>query len=595
MAEILFANLSKTGMNLSTLTGASGSLVNLEIRGSHSGNSSIIDARDIKVNLESKLAGQSHGQNRGLTMIIFNSNMSIDYSATFDVYGAESAQNALADKMKTITSSQIAVICSRDVIASNAKLDASFAYFRSNAWPTISWFNKPSDDRTDVTDRRRSSYAAVICGRKKAVVAEKFVGHGAKEGCADIQIAFSNPNQIGYYGYGKPIIDDVSNEILHSQGNNQMIKTWVDKPLTELGLRIGDEYRFSSLAEINAISASSGTYVLYVISYYNGGTWLSEQARKVTCVEGWQEVMIRHKIPTNCTRLIVDVRQRRDPHPASNPTGTTWVKNTVMTLSDNTQSQSAGVSIGVYGTSMRGYSDSLGNFGHYDPDGYYEAFNSESNLLRNLPITQNTVEPVRWMNRILDNNNERVVMKTTGDQQNETSVVPIDPSKMYYCAVWVNKQVKTKGNYMLGFRSLNHAGAQQVLRPTNNRAASGNQLMYSQKPTPDYLEERQWYLLQGFLLPYDITQVDADAFVEANKDFYGWDDLYGNGIGVSDEGDGYYGWINNASCTKGKLAFLDYYNAASTANSLWALPIIREVKLGSIDIDDGLITSLSLT
>jgi hypothetical protein len=594
MAEILFANLSKTGMELSTITGAAGSLYNLEIRGTHSFNDNITDVRDIKVNYESILSGTSHGQSRGMTMIIFNTDMSISYSATFDLYGAESAQNALADKMKTITSSQIAVLCSRDAIATNTKLDDSFKYYRSNAWAGVEWFNKSGISTEELADRRRTSYAAVICGRKKAIVAEKFVGHGAKDGYADIQLAFSDPTKIGYSGFGKPLIDDIDQEILKSAGTTEMIKRWIDAPLTDLNLKVGDEYMFSSLAEINAISASTSTFVLYVISYYAGSTWKAEQSRIVRCVEGWQQVEIRHKIPVGCDRLVVDVRQRRDPHP-STPTGTTWVKNTVMSLSDNTQAQTSGVSIGTYGTSVRRYEDSLGNFGSYDPDGYYESFNSESNLLRNLPLTQQTDEPIRWMNRILDNNNERIVMNTTGDQQNESSVVLIDPTQMYYCSVWVNRQVKTDGEYMLGFRSFNDDDTQLKLRPTNDILNAGTEWMYSQTPAFDMLEDRQWYLMQGFLLPHDITQEDANAFVEANQEFYGWDDLYGNGIGISDEGNGYYGWVNNANCTKGKLAFLDFYNDTATSNSLWALPIIREVKLGSIDIDDGLITSISLS
>lgn len=590
MAEILFANLSKTGMKLSTITGASGTLTNLEIVGTHSGGQ-ITDTREVNVNGSSVLTG-NHSTARGMTLVIFNRDMTVDYIATFDLHASDNAIMALNTKLSGITSTQIAVMCSRDAINSNNPLDATMKRLRSNAWPGTKWFNPGAGV---VLDRRRTSYAAIVCGRKRVIVSEKMVGHGAKEGKAAIQMAFSDPTRIGYSGFGKPIIDDTGIEFMQSTGTNELIHIWLNQSLSSLSLSSGMEYMFNSLAEIDAIAANGDTYVQYEISFFKGDTLSSQEIRTVSSVEGWQQVEIRGSIPSDVDRIMVSAKQKRNT--PGTVSGTVYVKNTVMTLSDNTQSRTAGVSIGVNGTSVKRYEDSLGNFGHYDPDGYYAAYKDDSNLLRDLPIQQHVNEPIRWMNKVIDNPNERVVIKTNANLERDSSVVNIDPNKMYYCSVWVNKQVKTKGSFMLGFRSLNSAGEMQNLRRTDSVDGSSgvNPYLYSQTPEHDYLEDRQWYLLQGFLLPHNITQDDATKFVEENNEFYGWDDLYGNGIGVSSEGTGYYGWVNSPNCVQGKLAFLDWYNNESNSTSLWALPIIREVKLGSIDIDDAFISSISLS
>lgn len=570
-------------MNVTPITGASGALNVLYMKGTQFKDGASSPPRELMYNHTNMLnySGSDHSKRRGINLSIFEEDMRQSYCVTFDTYTEDAARNNLADKIKSIGSKQIGVLTSFDAIKSNAKLDEAFNYLHSTSWPGTAY----------LTDSYRASYTAIICGKKQNIVAEKFVGRLAPSPDAIIELAFNKPTSIGHTGYGTPIISD--EEIYQSAGSSEWIKRWYDKtPLSTLRLKAGDGLLLQSLGEIDAIASGANNQVILSMSYHNSSGGLIKDTRKViTSVEGWDQFELRDIIPAGTVSLSVDAR--RAVNGSGSLAGNCYVKNTTLTLADHRQDAADHVSIGVYGTSVRAYEDSLGNFGHYDPKGYFAAFNSESNLLRGLNLEQSTVESVKWFDKVLDGATERVVLKTTADLQKSSPAVNIDPRKPYYVCVWVNKQMKSKGKFMLGFRSFNSAGSQLDLQSTDR--TSTNKWMYSQHPPYDMLEDRQWYLLQGFLLPHHISTEQALEFIDANKEFYGWDDLYGNGIGVSDEGNGYYGWINNKDCVKGHISFLDYYNGGSDSTSLWALPIIREMKVGSIDIDDALLTSINIT
>lgn len=585
MAEYLFTTMSEFGMQLSTLTGAKGALGNLMVRGTRyvsSGN----PKRELTYNFENKMVynGTDHSNRRGMNLAIFDLNMNVVFMATYDTYGDTNAIGSLSAKMREITSSQIGILSSYDAIRSNSTLDGTFDYFRSTAWPRTNY----------LSSYYRTAYAAVICGKKKVIVAEKTIGSGSNvDPYVEIEIAITDPTGIGYSGFGKPIVSD--DTMSENVGTSNIVKSWASgAPLTQFNLKVGDSYIFKSLGETDAIAAASNSYLDYEIIYHNtSGGELSRQSRRVSSVEGWQEIEIRDKIPVGCDKITIQsVRKTARAAPRS-PQGSAFVKNTVMQLSDNDSARATQVSIGMYGTSTKSYEDSLGSFGQYDPKGYYDAYYSEANLVRNINIDQIANEPVRWFDRVLDKPNERSVITTSADSQMLMPTVPMDPTKAYYVCVWVNKHTKSAGKYLLGFRSQNSGGTQLTLQSTDR--ATSSQWMYSQMPSFDSLESRQWYLLQGFILPNHIPTDTAKSFIDANKEFYGWDDVYGNGIGVSDEGNGEYGWINHADCVKGHLAFLDYYNGGKESKSLWALPIVKELSIGSIDIDDGMITSINIT
>lgn len=581
MAEITFATISQYGMSVTPITGASGALGVLYAKGTQF-KSGGFGKRELTYNFKNMLSysGTDHSTRRGMNLSIFEEDMTQVYCVTFDTHSDDAARNNLADKMKTIGPKQIGVLTSYDAIQSNAKLDDAFKYLHSTSWPKTEFLKTGY----------RSSYVAIICGKKQNIVAEKFVGNNAPSPDAIIETAFNKPTSIGHTGYGTPMISD--EEMYTSTGTFAWIKRWYEKtPLTQLMLKPGDGLLLQSLGEIDAVASGANNQVVLTMTYHNSaGANLKETRKVVKSVEGWDQFEIRDVIPANTVSISVDAK--RESTTGGSLTGHCYVKNTTLTLADHRQDVADHVSIGVYGTTVRGYEDSLGNFGHYDPKGYYEAYNSESNLLRGLNIDQAAIESVKWFDRVLDAPNERVVLKTTADLQKSVPVINIDPRKPYYVCVWVNKQVKTKGEFMLGFRAFNAAGQQLNLESTDR--TSTNAWMYSQRPKYDMLEDRQWYLLQGFLLPNHISTEQALEFIEANKEFYGWDDLYGNGIGVSDEGNGYYGWINHKDCVKGHISFLDYYNGGANSTSLWALPIIREMKVGSIDIDDAMLTSINI-
>ncbi|MGL5306136.1 MAG: hypothetical protein ACRC9Y_08190 [Aeromonas veronii] len=587
MAEQVFATMGEYGMSLSTITGAKGSLGNLFLRGTQfiSGDT---NPRRLEYNYENQLmySGTDHAVRRGLNLAIFDLNMKLVFMATYDVYSDVNAIKNLSDKMRSVTKSQLAVITSRDAIASDTTLDGTFDYFRSHAWPKTEYFNKG-------TEYKRTSYACVICGKKQAIIAEKFVGRGVPYTHADIEISFEDPTTIGFSGFGNPIITD--EEIYENTGSSNIVKSWLSAtPLSTHKLKVGDSFLFKSLGETDAVAASANSFLEYEIIYHNStGAEVGKQIRRVSCVEGWQEIEIRDKIPTGCASLTVQAVRKTTREAPRSPQGTVYVKNTVMQLSDNDRAQATQVSIGLYGTSVKSYEDSLGSFGHYDPSGYFQSAISESNHIRNSKIPQQTIEPVRWMDRVLDEDFERLVIKTTGDFRSESVKFAIDPTKFYYVCVWVNKQYKEAGKFMLGLRQFTSGGSMLDMKSTDGRTT--NKYMYSQWPEFDMLEDRQWYLLQGFILPHNVNQDKANEFIEANKEFYGWDDLYGNGIGISDEGNGYYGWISNKDVSNGAIQFLDYYNNGKESKSLWALPIVRELSIGSIDIDDGVLTSINLT
>lgn len=586
MAEQLFASMSEFGMQLSTLTGAKGSLGNLMVKGALHPGSGSVPTRELTYNYINKLvySGTDHSARRGVNLAIFDLNMNVVFMATYDTYGDENAIGSLSSKMREITSSQIATLSTYDAMKSNQTLDDTFNYFRSNAWPGTSY----------LSSYPRTAYAAIICGKKKAIVAEKTVGGGdGIDRTVEIEVAIDDPTGIGYSGFGTPIVSDEL--ISENTGTSNTVKAWASAtPLSTLRLKVGDSYMFKSLGETDAIAAAANTYLDYEILYLNSsGSEIGKQTRRVSSVEGWEEIEIRDKIPTGCDKITVQAVRKTTREAPRSPQGSVYVKNTVMQLSDNDTAQATQVSIGMYGTSVKSYEDSLGSFGHYDPKGYFESAISESNIIRNTPLQQIANEPVRWMDKILDDSIERVVISTTGEAVSTTVKFTIDPAKFYYACVWVNKHVKTAGEYCLGLREYNSSGTQLALTSTNGKTT--DIWMHSQRPKFDDLETRQWYLVQGFILPHNVDRKKALDFIEANKEFYGWDDLYGNGIGVSDEGSGYYGWISHKDAKTGELALIDRGNGGKESKSLWALPIVRELSIGSIDIDDGVITSMNLS
>lgn len=588
MAETIFASMGEFGMSLSTITGAKGSLGNLTITGTQYATSNM-ESRRVEYNYKNLLvySGTDHSRRRGLNLAIFDLNMNLVFMATYDVYGDANSRSNLSAKMKTITNSQLATLTSFDAIGSSTELDSTFDYFRSHAWPKTQYFDIG-------VAHKQTSYSAVICGKKKAIVAEKFVGRGVSAPIAEIEMAFEDPTTIGYSGFGKPVISD--DEIHGNSGTSNVVKTWLDRtPLADLKLKVGDSYLFKSLGETDAIAAASETYLDYELIYLNSaGTEFKRESKRVKSVEGWEEIEIRGTIPTGCVYLVFRAMRKTTRDAPRSAQGTVYVKNTTMQVSDNDRVLSSQVSIGLYGTSVKSFSDSLGSFGHYDPEGYFQSAISESNIIRNTKITQQTLEPVRWMDRILDDDIERFVMKTTTENRANSVRFTLDPKKFYYVCVWVNKQYKSAGKVMLGLRQFSSTSSGTILPVKSTDGKVSSQYVYSQEPPFDTMEDRQWYLLQGFVLPHNIDQARANSFIEANKEFYGWDDIFGNGIGLSDNGNGEYGWISNSASTAGELQFIDYDNKGKESKTLWAMPIIRELSIGSVDVDDGVLTTINL-
>lgn len=577
MTEQLFANVSEHGITVTSLTGAKNPSGVLYLKGTQD-----TSPRELKYNGVNQLnyKGTDYSEASGIVFTIFNNDMTIDSMAAFDLCSSMACDN-LANRIESVSSTQIGVMASSGCISSNAKLDDVFEKYNSLSWIGTDFFLKEN--------AKYSSYTAIVCGKKKSIVAEKFIGNGVPQPNSVIEITITNPTNIGYSGFGKPIISD--DQIRTNVDTNETVYAWFNnKPLSELNVKIGDQFIFKSLGEIDAIAASVNVSLIFAIEFNDSsGDKISEQIQTVNSVEGWEGVEIRHTIPVNTTTMTVRVKQIRS---GGTPLGNCYAKNTVMQLSDNNEERATEVSLGVNHSTARIFEDSLGNFGQYDPIGYEQAHNSDSNLLATKNITNNAVEPVRWFDVILENTNERSVISTATSFTARTEEVTIDPNKFYYVCVWVNKQAKTKGEYKLGFTALDSKGVKLNLRKTDDFALSTTE-MYAQTPTYDSLQQRQWYLLQGFILPHHITVEHATAIIEANKEFYGWDDIYDSGIGLSDEGTGEYGWVNNASCVKGYLSFVDSGNVA-LSKSLWSLPMIRELRTASIDIDDGRLTSINL-
>lgn len=580
MAEYTFASIGKNGISVTPMTGASGALGVLYIKGTQTVTGVSPIPRVLTYNYENKLvySGTDHSTRRGMNLAIFDQSMNLTFMATYDTYGDAASIKTLSDKLKTITTSQLAVLTSYDAIKSSAELDATMISFRCNSWPGTAY----------LTTTYRASFACIICGKKKAVIAEKFIGGAAPDPDAVIELAFNNPLTMGYEGFGKPLISDST---IHEDKTSDFVVKWLDGTLASYNLKIGDNFLFKSLGEIDDIAKTAKKNLEYIITYYNAsGSIIRNNIYRVATVEGWEDVLIRDTIPDATIRILVAAKTVIDVGGSNQ--GSLYVKNTVMQLSDNTALQTSGVSIGLYGTSVKAYEDSLGGFGQYDPKGYYDAYQAESNILKRRTARISVDQPVNWFNMILDNPQERTVIKTSTSYEVAIGSVPVDPTKWYYLCVWANKKVKSAGQMKLGMSQLN-SGSAIIPTSATDKSASGNRL-YAQSPEFDMLETRQWYLFQGFILPHDVTAAEANKFIEDNKEFYGWDDLYGTGIGISDEGNGIYGWISNKDAKLLNVYFEDTDNN-SQSETAWALPILRELKTGSIDIDDGLLTSINIT
>lgn len=580
MAEYTFASIGKNGMTVTPLTGASGALGHLYALGQQlNGNT---PERQLTYNYVNQLVynGTDHSRRRGLNLAIFDQSMKLVFMATYDIYSdTTNACKSLSDKIKTIATNQIGVFTSYDAMKSNSVLDAAMRDIRANRWPGEAQLNIAY----------RVSYVAIYCGKKKAVVAEKTHGYLAPTNDAIIELAFNDPLSIGHSGFGLSLIDDAN--IHESAGSSTTVIKWIDDTLVNLNLKAGDSFIFKSLGEINDIAKTAGKNLEYRISYYNSANnIIRSNTHRITSVEGWEDVSIRDTIPDGTVKLMVIAE--RVLSAGGSDQGSIYVKNTVMQLSDNTAVQTSGVSIGLYGTSVVTYEDSLGGFGQYDPDGYYDAYYAESNLARSKTARVIVDQPVNWFNLILDKPTERYMVKSTATDEIALTGIQFDPNKWYYLCVWANRKVKNSGQMRLGLSQVNSSGTIIPVSATD-KSATGNRL-YSQMPEFDMLETRQWYLFQGFIMPHDITTEEANKFVDENKEFYGWDDLYGSGIGISDEGNGIYGWISNKDAKSLNIYFEDADNTTQSETA-WALPILRELKTGSIDIDDGLLTSISIT
>lgn len=217
-----------------------------------------------------------------------------------------------------------------------------------------------------------------------------------------------------------------------------------------------------------------------------------------------------------------------------------------------------------------------------DDTSWLNAYNSDSNLYDGITMPLRESDNVHWGNYVLTND-EKCFTRSTGTQSMiEMSEVDIDPTRPYFLSMWVNSIDKDAGYLHFSCRVKTGGGSFSTLTLADGTDASTYPVIDRVDNFP--AANGKWILLQAFILPHTWTDAQHQAFRDKYQNYFGVynpeDDpsmITAKGVGsYTTNAISFYRWKSDHA-----TMFLRYRDEGSATESqtMWALPIVSEVKV----------------
>lgn len=510
---------------------------------------------------------------RGLTMVVWDTSMNILSTTAYDIYGDDAARVSLATSLTSLTGDKIFALVSYDAIDTNSTLDAAMTTMKSQLWNT-----KYPLLRT-LTGGVRFPYACIGTTRL-GIVSEQMWADGASSPRATLTWAFENWNSAGNTGYG-PIFSRVA----ETSGTGYPFFSTGDLK-SFLNPAVGEHIRITAEVKLTKEAIDAGGFVgVYIYT----SPWIWSNAVYSSSLE-WQKIEFDTSFNSNYPNIYVAIYHM----PSGQGLGTSYCRNVqVQKVGFEPASSTVRSKMGPAVITSPKFIESTQKFNPGIPDTYYNLWNSDKNLLKNVTTYSNnltgvgtTNETVRWFDKDLTSQNEKFIMwKTTSDTSGEnmyqgSAAVQIDPTKMYYGAVWYRTFYKNTGHIYVGTHTYDSSDNMIGTRDQNGDYNDDNSLglnPYFVYPYANNVTKNKWNLVDCWFLPSTFSQPEA-------LDFYNkyWQKTYpkynnpGTGNPTGNNGNCQVVWLEN-NVNKVMLRFLDFYNGTDTTKTWWALPLLVEV------------------
>lgn len=507
---------------------------------------------------------------RGVTLVIWDTNMAVQSTTVYDIYASSTDQNNLATALNGLTAAsgnKIWALVSFDAINTNSNLDAAMTARKSQLW------NTKYVDLRAATGGVRYPYACIGTTRL-GIVSEQIWKDGASDPQAIATWSFEDWDTAGNTGYG-PVYSSVA----EASGNGYPFFSSGDiKSL--LNPSNGEYIRVSMDVKVDKAAYDAG---VGSAPYIYDGAWTWAASDNIASLE-YRHVDLYIQYTTQST-IYVSVYHM----PSNISTGLAYCRNVqVQKCGYNPQPSTARSKMGPAVITSRKFVESPQKFSPGDPDTYWNLWSSSKNLLTGqsygdqLTGSGTSSETVRWFDRSLTTSYQKFIhWKTTTDTSGEnmysaSGFVPVDHTKMYYGAVWMYNFNKTAGRNYVGTHTLNSSDSYISTRDQGGTYNAGTN-PYFVYPVAGNITQNKWNLVDCWFLPSTFTQAEATDFY--NKYWQKTHSKYnnpGNGNASVNEGNCPLVWMDS-SVSKVLLRFLDYYNGTAVSKTWWALPMIVEV------------------
>lgn len=498
---------------------------------------------------------------RGITLVVWDTSMVVQSTTVYDIYAYDSEQTRLANDLNALSGDKIFAMVSYDAIQTNSNLNTAMTTKKSQLWNT-----KYADLRTQ-TGGVRYPYACIGTTRL-GILKEQIWKDGASDPYAQFTMSFEDWDTIGNVGYG-PIYSSAEEKSGNSYPffSSGDIKSLLNPSNGEY-IRVSMDVRVDK----DAYDAGAGSS-----PYIYDGAWTWANSATITSLD-YKHVDLYIQYTTQAT-IYVSVYHM----PSNITTGLAYCKNVqVQKVGFSPQPSTARSKMGPYVITSRDTVESPQKINPKEPNTYYNLWQSDRNLLRNITTYSNqltgpgtTNETVRWFDINLTSQNEKFIhWKTSTDSSGDsmyqsTGLVNIDHTKMYYGAVWYYTFFKTSGSNYIGTHTYDVNG-----NATNTRSQGGGYNStnpYFTYPGAGDIRKNRWNLVDCWFLPSTWSSAETSTFHSRyyQKTFrtYNNPTNYGNCELV---------WLTSSDA-KVLLRFLDYYNSTNTTKTWWALPLLVEV------------------
>lgn len=493
-----------------------------------------------------------------MVLIILNQDSSVALNTTYDLSSTTQRNNFL-NAISTVTDNQLAVFVSVGKVFAHPDLDSAMDALHSVEWRGVDYYSQYD-----------YSFFGVAKGDIGFVSERTIFDHPLdNDNNNAISISYDDTTDIGITGYGKPIFELYGNSGGYSiDGVGVPIENYVD----------GQYVLFEVIAK-RSLSDTVNNTTRWASLYFKdgaGANLTSGGKIQVLSCGMYQKYTEYVQIPVGSAYLDF--------------WGDSDIKSVAVYKAGMKIPREDTVRINEHGIASSRYVQSPLSTSFYNSDEFVRFARSDSNLLAGKPFESSEVVNVHFGNHLLSSINERLYISTSENVLVYTSKANVDPSRIYYCGVWVYVHEKTRGRIYLGNEAYDSSGNEvPVYRITGGSHWSGN-FRADGSFNVSQSSVGKWILLDGWMLPYDWTVQQMIDFSNKYHNFFGVHDETGmndlaNGIGVVN------GWTDpetsvfrfDRDTSTFALRCIDYYNKGNQSDTLWAFPFIADMTAAAWD------------